>query len=96
MKEQLSGRLSSEPALGISIFDELESYATTDMDGQAISRLINETTKYTDKGTVEFEGELELGDTLGDGIEHYEFYLDSESQMQVLTDLFSLTPQEES
>jgi anionic cell wall polymer biosynthesis LytR-Cps2A-Psr (LCP) family protein len=90
MKEKLAERISAEPDLGVSIFDKLKSCATTDMNGKIISRIANYMTKYTDLGTFEFEGDLDLGQSLADGIDHYEFYIDSESQVQVMTDLFSL------
>jgi hypothetical protein len=90
MKEKLFERISKEPDLGISIFDTLKACATTDMNGKIISRIANDMTKYTDLGTFEFEGDLDLGQSLADGIDHYEFYIDSESQMEIMTDLFSL------
>jgi anionic cell wall polymer biosynthesis LytR-Cps2A-Psr (LCP) family protein len=93
MKEQLCSRLPSEPALGVNIFDELKPYATTDINGKIVSRIANDMEKYADLGSYEFDGELEIGRALADGLDHYEFYLDSESQMQILTELFSLEGQ---
>jgi anionic cell wall polymer biosynthesis LytR-Cps2A-Psr (LCP) family protein len=91
VKEKLYERMKSEPDVGITIFDELKSYAVTDMNGKTISRLANKLTKYKDLGSFEFEGELKLGQELGDGLDHYEFYLDEDSYIQLLTEIFSLT-----
>jgi anionic cell wall polymer biosynthesis LytR-Cps2A-Psr (LCP) family protein len=90
VKAKLGEKLSAEPALGVSIFDELKSYATTDINGKTVSRIANDLAGYTDLGTFGFEGELDLGQSLADGLDHYEFYLDSESQIRILTELFSL------
>jgi anionic cell wall polymer biosynthesis LytR-Cps2A-Psr (LCP) family protein len=94
MMGQLKEKFATEPELAVSLFDELSPEATTDMNGNTISRMVNQTLRYTDRGNFDFEGDLELGDTFGDGVDHYEFYLDSENQMQVLTDLFLLEYQE--
>jgi anionic cell wall polymer biosynthesis LytR-Cps2A-Psr (LCP) family protein len=94
MKEKLYERMKSEPDVGITIFDKLKSYAVTDMNGKTISRLANNLTKYKDLGSFEFDGDLEIGQLLEDGLDHYEFYVDSESQIEVMTELFSLTAQD--
>jgi anionic cell wall polymer biosynthesis LytR-Cps2A-Psr (LCP) family protein len=90
MKEKLLERLPSEPDLGVSIFDGLKPYATTDINGKKVSRIANYVSEYNDLGTYEFEGELDMGYALADNLEHYEFYPDSESQMEILTELFHL------
>lgn len=89
-KKKFMERTSAEPTLGVSIFDELKPVATTDLNGKIVSRIANDIAEYTDLGSYEFEGEIEMGQALADGLDHYEFYIDSESQMQILTKLFSL------
>jgi anionic cell wall polymer biosynthesis LytR-Cps2A-Psr (LCP) family protein len=90
LKEKLLGSFSENPTIGISIFDKLKAFATTDIDGNIVSRIANAVAVYDDLGTFEFEGELKIGQALADGLDHYEFYQDSESRIQILTELFSL------
>jgi LCP family protein required for cell wall assembly len=94
MMEQLKGKLDAEPDLALTLFDSLSSEATTNMNGKTVSRLGNDVLQYTDKGKYRFEGSHEVGQALEDGLDHDEFYPDSESLTAVLTDLFSLTFQE--
>jgi anionic cell wall polymer biosynthesis LytR-Cps2A-Psr (LCP) family protein len=92
-KEKLLEMLTADPTLGVSIFDELKVYATTDINGSMVSRIANAMAVYTDLGTYEFEGEFKTGQALADGLDHYEFYPDTESQLKILTELFSLEVQ---
>jgi LCP family protein required for cell wall assembly len=93
--EQAKAQMATEPDLALAIFDELADYATTDLSGKILSKLCNRAAQYENRGTFQFEGTNQLGDTLGDGIEHYEFYLDDGSILRVLTGLFALEPVEE-
>jgi anionic cell wall polymer biosynthesis LytR-Cps2A-Psr (LCP) family protein len=90
LKEKLLGSLSTDPTIGVSIFDKLKASATTDINGNIVSRIANAVAVYDDLGTFEFEGEFKIGQALADGLDHYEFYPDSESRIRILTELFSL------
>jgi anionic cell wall polymer biosynthesis LytR-Cps2A-Psr (LCP) family protein len=90
LKEKLLSSISTDPTIGVSIFDKLKASATTDIDGNIISRIANAVAVYDDLGTFEFEGELKIGQALADGLDHYEFYPESERRVQILTELFSL------
>lgn len=72
----------------------IREIAVTDMNGNAFSRIANKMIKGEDKGILELKGDTELGTVLGDGIEHEEFYPDSESILSVMKTLYSLVPTE--
>lgn len=46
------------------------------------------------KGIREFEGTYKLGQALGDGLDHNEFYIDKESKIQVMTEMYGLEKRE--
>ena len=74
------------------IFDELSEYAVTNLTGKQISRIAKALTKNTSKGIYVFDGETEISDELlGDGLEHAEFYVDEDSLVEVMTEVFGLT-----
>jgi LCP family protein required for cell wall assembly len=73
------------------IFEEMESFAVTNLTGKQISRIAKALTQNTFRGFFSFEGRTESGDEyLGDGLMHAEFYPDQDSIKAVLTDIFGL------
>jgi anionic cell wall polymer biosynthesis LytR-Cps2A-Psr (LCP) family protein len=94
LSKQLKGRLRTEPELALTLYDEMYPDATTDMNGNTVSRLANDVLTYTDNGEFQFEGTSEVGQLLEDGLDHVEFYVDSENMMDVMVELFSLEFQE--
>jgi LCP family protein required for cell wall assembly len=92
MIAQMEERMATDMDFGINVYDELTEYATTDITGKTVSRLANKVGQYKNRGIYEFEGTTELGQALGDGLDHSEFYPDEDSVIEVLTDLLSLEP----
>lgn len=76
------------------LWQSLRSNATTDMIGNDFSRITQMFLSGEDKGILQFEGEHTTGFILGDGVEHEEFYPETQSIVDVMTKLFSLEPVE--
>ena len=72
------------------LYIELQQDAVTNMPGNRVSACANRMYKGKDLGTFELEGEHKKGDTLGDGVEHTEFYPTESSIIDVLTSLASI------
>ena len=92
---QSMGKISSQPRYYYDLFESLTSIAETNLTGKQISRIAKALTENTRRGFFQFEGESRLGDTLGDGVEHSEFYPDETSVVNVMTELFYLEGGEE-
>jgi anionic cell wall polymer biosynthesis LytR-Cps2A-Psr (LCP) family protein len=93
LKEKLLDESSTDPTLVVNVFDGLKACATTDLNETIAVRIANYMAGYTDLGSFELEGEFKIGQALADGLDHYEFYPDSESKIQILTEIFSLEGQ---
>jgi anionic cell wall polymer biosynthesis LytR-Cps2A-Psr (LCP) family protein len=73
------------------IFEEMESFAVTNLTGKQISRIAKALTQNEFRGFFSFEGKTESSDEyLGDGLMHAEFYPSQKSIKSVLTDIFGL------
>lgn len=83
-------KLSSSPNYFYDVLETMETLTTTNLTGKQYSKIAKALTKNTQKGIVTFEGEAEIGESLGDDIPHSEFYVDEDSLLQVLTDTFGL------
>ncbi len=73
-----------------TLYQEMEENAITNIKGKKVSRLAKEMPQAEEKGFYELEGRFELGQALGDGINHVEFYVDKNSLIQVMTELYGL------
>ncbi len=76
-----------------NLFDTLNSFATTNLSGKQISKIAKALTQNTSRGLHAFDGKLEIGtNRLGDGLEHYEYFLLKSSRLEIMNELFDLTP----
>ena len=73
-----------------TIWQELREKAVTDIPGSRISGLMEDILQSSGKEFYELEGESRVGQALGDGIDHAEFYVDERSRMEILTELYAL------
>lgn len=71
-------------------FKEMMDCAQTNMSGNDISKILNRISQGENLGIKTFEGAHKLGMLLGDGIEHQEFYIDYDSFLNVMTELYKL------
>lgn len=78
------------PDFIVKMYQMLEDESVTDMTGKEVSKLAREISRSTGKGIYTLKGTSETGKTLGDGIEHTEFYVEEDSQIEVLTELYGL------
>ncbi len=81
-----------DPAYGIQVWNALREVAFKNMSANDFSRSAQMLLKGDDKGTRTLAGETVIGDIIGDGLGHEEFYPDESSVREVMLDLFSLTP----
>lgn len=88
--KKAKSRMKEDKTFLNSLFNQLQESATTDMTGKTVSRLAAEVSKGTQKEFCELEGKFKLGQALGDGIDHVEFYVDNDSLVKVMTELYSL------
>lgn len=88
-------KFREEPNFINTLWDTLINTAVTDMSGNSFSRIAETMRKDESRGFLTFEGETKLGTTLDDGEEHDEFYPDTDSVRDVLTELFTLQHIEE-
>lgn len=74
----------------IKLYDRLHPYATENININELAKLLEQMDSYTAKGIHTIEGETRIGDTFGDGEEHWEFYPDEASLESSLNALFPL------
>ncbi len=72
---------------------ELDAYATTDRSVGQLTKIASQMQSYTDLGTFTPEGETALGQRLGDGLDHTEFYMDEASLEECMKELLPLSQQ---
>ena len=75
----------------IKLYDSLHPYSTEDINMNALTKLINQMGDFAAKGTYTIDGETKLGQKLGDGQEHWEFYMDEDSLDTTINTLYPLT-----
>ncbi|MBR0410008.1 MAG: LCP family protein [Eubacterium sp.] len=74
---------------------EISEAATSSITGKQSGRAANALLKYEDLGIFDIEGETKVGQILGDGEDHEEFYPFPDSVIKVMTSLYELEPYEE-
>lgn len=85
---------ADNPQLAASIYEEFEDIATTDIEGNQVSKLANSLMTYENKGIYEFEGVTADGRTYGDEKDYAIFTPDEASVIGVMTELYSLREDE--
>lgn len=87
---KIKSKISQDAKYGLELFDGMAEYAVTDINGKTVSRIANYIYKYQDLGVYSFEGENKVGQALGDGIDHTEFYLKEDSVIDVLSKAYNI------
>ena len=88
-------KLAKTPRYFYDLFENMESFALTNLTGKQLSIIAKALTGNERKGMFSFEGENITGFVLGDGLEHSEYYVEDETLMRELTQVFGLMPKEE-
>lgn len=84
---------ASDTNFTIALYDRLHPYATEDININELSNMLKDMKGYTDKGTFTIDGESKVGDILGDGLEHWEFYMNEGSLDSTMCGLYPLVYQ---
>ncbi len=92
--EQGAAKLSESPKYFYDTFDQMNEFAETNLTGKQLSRIAKALTRNESKGQVTFAGKSILGESLDDGLEHAEFYMDPNSLVDVMTSVFGLVKDE--
>ncbi len=79
----------------IELYDRLHPYATEDININELSQMLKNMKGYTNKGTFTIDGTSKLGEKLGDGEKHWEFYMDEGSLDSTMCGLYPLVYQKE-
>ena len=74
----------------MGLLDELKERAVTNMPVNRWSVVANQIYKSTDLGILQYDGEVQENDTIGDGVIHAEFYADTESIANVMVQLCAI------
>lgn len=69
------GQLRENPDYINDLYEQLDEKIESDGTPKRISTIAERLTKYDNAGILEFEGETKLGDAIGEGVEHEEFYM---------------------
>lgn len=88
-KQAISSYLDDDQFV-ISLYNQLKQYSTTSISGDDINKIVRQTEAYKDKGIHTIDGKEKLGQALGDGEDHVEYYLNEESLLEVMQDLYNL------
>ena len=92
---QIRSHTKENPGFGLKLFDDLYSTADTTMTGKDFSRIARMLLSGRDKGILRLKGETKTGKVLDDGQEHEEFYPEETSILEIMQNLYSLQPVEE-
>lgn len=84
------GTYLDEDQFVISLYNQLQQYSTTNISGDDINKIVSTTESYKNQGIYTIDGEEKLGQSLGDGEDHVEYYLYEESLLEVMQDLYNL------
>lgn len=88
--EKLLEKGSDDPQFAVQAYEYLADYATSDVNMKYISTLIKQIGTYENLGFLVPDGTTGVGDALGDGIEHTEFYIEEEDLEEKVRLLFPL------
>ena len=75
------GQLRENPDYVNDLYDQLNDIVESDGTQKRISQISNQIMQYENMGIINFSGETKINDTIGEGVEHEEFYTDPKSLM---------------
>lgn len=88
--KQARAEYEKDSGFVMDLYRELKDTTVTDLTGKKISRLAKEFGRSTNQGIYSFEGKERIGQRLGDGIDHAEFFIDDDSRLQILSKIYGL------
>jgi len=87
-------QMQDDPSFVNAVYVKMQEEAVTDIGGKQISQMTKVMSEGTSLGIHQFAGKTKLGQALGDGLDHVEFYPDKDSVVEVMTKLYGLKPKE--
>ena len=90
--KRVKEKTAENPRFGIELWNTLKDIAETNMNGNDFSRIAQKLLKGEDKGIHTIQGRTIVGMILQDGKTHEEFYPETTSIREEMSDLFSLEP----
>lgn len=87
---QARTKLNKDAGFAMDTVNELNSYATTDINRNQMTKIINRLSKYDSGGIIQLEGNSAIGQKLDDGIDHTEYYLNQHALLNMMTGLYGL------
>lgn len=74
----------------INMLQDISEYSVSSMDLNKMGKVIQKLQGYTYEGMYTIAGQTRLGQALGDGLDHTEFYMDEKDRLQKLTEIYHL------
>ena len=84
------GQLRENPDYINDLYDQLDAKVESDGTPKRLSNIADKLMRYDSQGILDFKGEVKLGDTVGEGIEHEEFYMDEKSVLAGLKKVMNI------
>lgn len=72
------------------IFKDMEDVAVSDMSAKKVTKMAYSVAKGTSMGFFDIKGKNKVGQLLGDGIDHAEFYADRQSVVETMQKIYGL------
>ena len=89
--DQALKKLKEDPKFIDEMFKTFDEVAVTDISPKELSVIGDQMRSGNNKGILQIEGECRLGQALGDGIDHTEFYPKESSIIKQMKELYSLS-----
>lgn len=90
MFQQMHDMQKNDDQFVIRLLQELSEYSVSSMDFNQLGGVIGNMQDYQNDGWHAIDGETALGQALGDGLDHTEFYMDEADKLEKLTQIFHL------
>ena len=81
---KLINQFRENPEYVNDLYEQLGDCITSDGSSREVSVAVNHMMQYDNMGFIKFSGETKMNDTMGDGVEHEEFYVDDDSIIEGL------------
>lgn len=90
MFEKIRSMQKADNEFIIHLLQDLSEYSVSSMDFNQMGGVIRKLQGYHYDGRYAIDGEIELGQALGDGLDHTEFYMDEADKLEKLTQIYHL------
>lgn len=90
MFEKMRNMQKEDDQFVIDLLQDLSEYSVSSMDFNQIGGVIQNVQGYHYDGRYSIDGETRLGQALGDGLDHTEFYMDEADKLEKLIQIYHL------